>query len=75
MEQKTYDLDKNFQEYHYSILDLMEEEEAFDGEQLILDEHEEKISSILDCLYVLRNPTKPTVGDPCHHIDKCPHLV
>ena len=73
MKQKTYDLDKDYREYHYSILDLMEEEEGFDGEQVILDEHEEKISNILDRLYVLLNPTKPTTGvfdDPHHHIDK-----
>ena len=50
MEQKIYDLDKDFQGYHYSILDLMEEDEDFDGEQVILDEYEEKISNILDCL-------------------------
>ena len=60
MEQKTYDLDKDFREYHYSILDLMKEDEDFDGEQAILDEHEEKISTILDHLYVLLNPAKPT---------------
>ena len=62
MEQKTYDLDKDFQGYHYSVLDLMEEDEDFDGEQAILDEHEEKVSNKLDLLYVLLNPAKPTVG-------------
>ena len=50
MEQKMYDLDKDFWVYHYYILDLMEEDEDFDGEQAILDEHEEKISNILDRL-------------------------
>ena len=73
MEQKTYDLHKNFQGYHYSILDLMEEDEDFDEEQAILDEQEEKISNILDRLYVLLNPAKPTIGafdDPHQHVDK-----
>ena len=77
MEQKTYDLDKDLREYHYSHLDLMEEDEDFDGEQAILDEHEEKISNILDCLYVLLNPTKPTIGvfaDPRHHMHVEKHL-
>ena len=32
MEQKTYDLDKDFRGYHYSILDLMEGDEDFDEE-------------------------------------------
>ena len=57
-----------------SILDLMEEDEDFDGEQVILDEYEEKISNILDCLYVLLNPAKPAIGvfdDLRHSIDKC----
>ena len=31
LEQKTYDLDKDFRGYHYSILDLMVEDEDFDG--------------------------------------------
>ena len=62
MEQKAYDLDKEFRGYHYSILDLMEEDEDFDGEQVILDEHEEKANIILDRLYVLLNPAKPSVG-------------
>ena len=51
----------------------MEEDEDFDGEQVILDEHEEKINNILDCLYVLLNPAKPTIGvfdDPRLSIDK-----
>ena len=68
IKQKTYDLNKDFWGYHYSILDLIEEDEDFDGEQTILDEHEEKKSNILDCLYVLLNPAKPTIGvfvDPC----------
>ena len=58
MEQKMYDLNKDFWEYQYSILDLMEEEEDFDGKQAVIDEHEEKISSILDRLYILLNPAK-----------------
>ena len=62
MEQKMYDLDKDFRAYHYCILDLMEKDEDFDGEQVNLDEHEEKISNILDHLYVLLNPAKPTTG-------------
>ena len=75
-EHKTYDLVKDFQEYHYSILDLMEKEEDLDGKQAILNEHEEKISSILDCLYVLLNSAKSTKGvldDPCNHINR--HLA
>ena len=36
MEQKTYDINKNFWGYHYSIRDLMEEYEDFGGEQAIL---------------------------------------
>ena len=31
MEQKTYYLDKDIWEYHYSFLDLMEGEEDLDG--------------------------------------------
>ena len=61
MEQKAYDLDNEFRGYHYSILELMEEDEDFDGEQAILDEHEEKVSNILDRLYLLLNPAKPSV--------------
>ena len=53
MEQKMYDLDKDFRGYHYSILDLMEKDEDFDEEQATLDEHEEKISNILDRLYIV----------------------
>ena len=73
MEQKMYDLNKDIRGYHYSILDLMEEDEDFDEEQAILDEHEEKISNILDHRYVMLNPAKSTTGvfdDPCHNIDK-----
>ena len=52
-----YELDKDFREYHYSILNLVEEGDDFDGEQAILDVHEEKISSILDhLLYTLFSP-------------------
>ena len=74
MEQKTYDLDKSFREYHYFIFDLMEKQKDFDGKQAILNEYEKKVSNILDRLNVLLNPAKPTIGvfdDPCHHIDKC----
>ena len=35
---------------------------------MILNEHEEKISNILERLYVLLNPAKPTI--PFHHINK-----
>ena len=73
MEQKTYDLDEEFRGYHYSILDLMEGNEDLDGEQSILDEYEEKVSNILDRLYILLNPAKPPVGlfdDPHHNLDK-----
>ena len=73
MEQKVYELDKDFREYHYSILDLMEEGDNFDGEQVILDALEEKISNILDRLYVLLVPIKPTKGvvdDPRHHMNR-----
>ena len=51
----------------------MEEDEDFDGEQAILGEHEEKVSNILDRLYVLLNPAKPSVGlfdDPHPNLDK-----
>ena len=73
---KGYQLDKYFREYHYSILDMIEEDEDFDREQVILDAHEEKISNILDCLYILLTPVQPTKGvvaDPRHHINR--HLA
>ena len=73
MEQRVYDLDKEFRGYHYSILELMEEDEDFDGEQAILDDDEDKVSNILDRLYVLLNPAKPSAGlfdDPRPKIDK-----
>ena len=52
----------------------MEEEEDFDGKRVIFDEYKQKISSILDHLYLLLNPAKPMTevfDDPCHHINKC----
>ena len=73
MKQKAYDLDEDFREYHYFILQLMVENDDFDGEQVILDEHEEKVSNILDRLYILFNPEKPSAGlfdDPRPNIDK-----
>ena len=50
----------------------MEEDEDFDGEQVILDEHEEKVSDILDCLYDMLIPAKSSAGlfnDPRPNID------
>ena len=52
----------------------MEEGDDFDGEQAILDTHEEKTRNMLDCMYVLLNPIEPTKGfidDPHHHINRC----
>ena len=51
----------------------MEEGDNFEGERVIVDAHVEKISNILDCLYILRTPIKPSNGvvdDPHHHINR-----
>ena len=33
MEQKAHELDEDFRRYHYSLLDLMGEENDFDGDR------------------------------------------
>ena len=44
--QKLESLDTDFKSYHFTILDLIEEQEVLENEQATLDEHDDRIAKI-----------------------------
>ena len=44
------DVSADFKNYHFTILDQIEDEEDVEAEQEILDDHELKVMDLVDCL-------------------------
>ena len=46
-------LDTEFHQYHYTLVELQENEADVEEEQVVLDHHDEKVTDIIDRLYQL----------------------
>ena len=60
--EKLKSLDWEFNRHHYTIVDLVDEEDlgTLEQEQAVLDDHEDKTANIIDCLIRLSR-TKPSL--------------
>ena len=52
---KVEALNAEFKEHHYAVIDLIGgDEQIFDGEQAVMDDQEDKVAEIIECLQQLR---------------------
>ena len=69
-------LDVEFKEHHYAVIDLVEDhEQVLDDEQAIMNDYEEKVAEIIECLQELRPEAKAALSvahstEPLHHLRK-----
>ena len=81
-------LDLVFKEHHYAVIDLVgEDEQIFDAEQVVMDDHEDKVAEITKHLQQLQPEIKAALsaahpmGHSHHlckrlnHIEKCVRSV
>ena len=61
LQQRLATLDSEFQRYHISAIDLVEEEEELEREQSIFNDHNERIAVMSDRLEQLASSAKPTI--------------
>ena len=65
-------MDAEFKGYHLAIVDLLQDEEL-EGEQAILDDHDDKVAGLFDRLAYLNTPVEREVKakpDPLQHLSK-----
>ena len=55
---KVKTLDYEFSEYHYTIMELQENKAGVDEQQAMLDDHDEKVSDLIDRLQHLVSEPK-----------------
>ena len=53
MQQRLGEVDKDFKSLHFTIVDLLKEQEDLELEQAIFDEHKDRIDELGDCLQQL----------------------
>ena len=51
--ERLKELNDEFKQYHFAVVDLVEDEQVEDAEQAILDEHDERVAKLTDCLQTL----------------------
>ena len=73
---KLETLDTEFKAYHYVILDLVEEE-ALEQEQVVFNDHEDKVEELAKRLHQLLSSKeeKPTSAPPLDHALATPETV
>ena len=49
-------MDGEFRTYLLGVVDLLQQEEYLESEQAVLDEHDDRITGLLDCLEHLAAP-------------------
>ena len=58
LHQRLASMAAEFKGYHLAIVDLLQEEEELEGEQAILDDHDDKVAGLFDRLAYLNTPVE-----------------
>ena len=61
--ERLKELDDDFKQYHFAVVDLLEDEDEEKTEQAILDEHDERVAKLTDRLQTLTTRPKKR-GEP-----------
>ena len=72
-QKKLESLDTDFKDYHFNVVNLIEEEEGLEREQAVLDEHDDRVTDLSYCLQQLLIPDmqgSKAGPDPWQHLYK-----
>ena len=70
---KVEDLDAKFKEHHHTVIDLKNEDQQLDEQQAVMDDYEDKVTEITDCLQQLR-PDSKAASSAVHSTGHTYHL-
>ena len=58
LQQRLTNMDSDFKRYHLAVVDLLDEDKNLDDKQAILDDHDDRVSDLSDCLTNLPIPAE-----------------